>query len=414
VKDKKIEHAHDPREFVRGLQQILISDSKHIGFLFGAGTSMACKDGGSAESIIPGVQEMTQIVINKIVEINFKGALKQIEEELSAADIGFQIEYILSSIVQKEQVVGKETLCGLKKENFESLRKKIEEEIIEIVSVHKKKETFMKDLLHCDFALWVSHAARKYPVEIFTTNYDYLLELAFEYHNVNYFDGFVGSFEPFFSPSLVEDLKALPQYQKLWKLHGSLGWAYDEKSKKIIRRDRNENTIIVFPNFLKYDNSQKQPYVSFIDRLIRFISAEDSVLVICGYSFGDQHINEAIMTALEKTRGSHVIGLYYDELSEDSPVTKLSRKQPKLSIYGRRSAVIGGKYGKWKLKTEPSKDDSILIDLYFDEDAAMPIDSAPSSAFTWTGNGIFKLPDFEHFVTFLSSQAYEHSGIGAR
>ena len=30
---------HDPREFIRGLQQILISDSKRIGFLFGAGTS---------------------------------------------------------------------------------------------------------------------------------------------------------------------------------------------------------------------------------------------------------------------------------------------------------------------------------------------------------------------------------------
>lgn len=31
---------HDPREFVRGLQQILVSDSKRIGFLCGAGTSM--------------------------------------------------------------------------------------------------------------------------------------------------------------------------------------------------------------------------------------------------------------------------------------------------------------------------------------------------------------------------------------
>ncbi len=413
MKSKKIVNAHDPREFVRGLQQILISDSKRIGFLFGAGTSMASKRAASKESVIPGVQEMTQIVIDKIGKANFTRALKQIKEELSAANISFQIEYVLSSIIQKEQVVGKETLCGLKQADFESLRKEIEKEITEIVSVHKKRELFMRDLLHCDFALWVSHAARKYPIEIFTTNYDYLFELGLEYHSVNYFDGFVGSFEPFFSPSLVEDLKLLPQYQKLWKLHGSLGWAYDEKSKKIIRRDQNENTIIVFPNFLKYDNSKKQPYVSFVDRLIRFISADDSVLVICGYSFGDQHINEAVLTALEKTRGSHVIGLYYDELSEDSPVAELSRKQPKLSIYGRRGAVIGGKYGKWKLKTEPSKDDSILIDLYFDEDAAIPNVGSPS-AHTWIGEGIFKLPDFEQFVTFLSSQAYEHSEGGAR
>ncbi len=413
MKTKKIVTEHDPREFVRGLQQILISDSKRIGFLLGAGTSMACRKGVSRESVVPGVQKMTEIVISKIGNADYKKALKQIEEELKASGTGFQIEYILSSIIQKEHVVGKESLCGLKREGFESLRKEIEKEIVGIVSVHKKRELFIKDLLHCDFALWISHAARKYPVEIFTTNYDYLFELAFEHHNVNYFDGFVGSFEPFFSPSLVEDLRALPQYQKLWKLHGSLGWAYIEKDKKIIRRDHNEDTIIVFPNFLKYDNSKKQPYVSFVDRLIRFISADDSILVICGYSFGDQHINEAILTALERTRGSHVIGLYYGDLSEDSHVVNLSKKQPKLSIYGKRNAVIGGKYGKWKLKTEPSKDDSILIDLYFDEDAAVPGDGSPSKN-TWTGEGIFRLPDFEHFVTFLSSQSYEHTVLGAK
>ncbi len=409
MKSKTIINIHDPREFVRGLQQILISDSKRIGFLFGAGTSMSYKRGMSKESVIPGVQEMTRIIIDKIGEDNFKKALKQIEEELGAANMGFQIEYILSCIIQKEQVVGKEKLCGLKKEDFESLRKEIEKEIIEVVSVHKKREKFIKELLHCDFVLWVSHAARKNPVELFTTNYDYLFELALEYHNVNYFDGFVGSFEPFFCPSLVEDLKALPQYHKLWKLHGSLGWAYDDKNKKIIRRDQREDSIIVFPNFLKYDNSKKQPYVSFIDRLIKFVSSDDSVLIVCGYSFGDQHINEAILTALEKARASHVIGLYYDDLRQDSAVSELARKQPKLSVYGRRNAVIGGKYGKWKLKTEPSKDDSILIALYFDEDAAIP-SGGSASGHTWTGEGTFKLPDFENFVTFLSAQAYEQTG----
>jgi len=48
---------HDPREFVKGLQQILISDTKRLGFLFGAGTSMAVKDGANKDSVIPGVKE---------------------------------------------------------------------------------------------------------------------------------------------------------------------------------------------------------------------------------------------------------------------------------------------------------------------------------------------------------------------
>ena len=34
---------HDPTEYIRGIQQILISDKKRIGFLFGAGSSLAKK-----------------------------------------------------------------------------------------------------------------------------------------------------------------------------------------------------------------------------------------------------------------------------------------------------------------------------------------------------------------------------------
>lgn len=36
-----MEKVHDPREFIRGIQQILINNTIRIGFLFGAGTSMA-------------------------------------------------------------------------------------------------------------------------------------------------------------------------------------------------------------------------------------------------------------------------------------------------------------------------------------------------------------------------------------
>jgi hypothetical protein len=75
--------------------------------------------------------------------------------------------------------------------------------------------------------------------------------------------------------------------------------------------------------------------------------------------------------------------------------------QPKLSIYGKNNAVIGGKFGNWKLKTEPASDDSIIMSLYFDEDAIEP-DKA------WTGKGNFKLQDFANFVKFLNYLNYEN------
>lgn len=386
---------HDPREFVRGLQQILISDTKRIGFLFGAGTSTAVKENGEKDSVIPSVKEMTKRIIDSISERKYKEALEIIKKELEESKIDFYIEYILSNITQKEQVIGNEKLCGLTKEDFEKLRRKIEKEIIKLVSVHKKKDSFISNLLHCDFAQWIAQASRKSSIEIFTTNYDYLLELGLEYYDVPYFDGFVGNFEPFFNSSSVEDLKFLPQYTKLWKLHGSLGWYLDKRSNKIIRRYQDDSTIIVFPSLLKYDNSKKQPYVSFMDRLTQFIKEDDGVLFICGYSFNDQHINDVLLNALEKTRTSHVIALYFDELKDDSHVTKLGLRQSKLSIYGENNAVIGGNFGSWKLKTKPAKDDSIIIDLYFDEDAIEPDKE-------WTGKGNFKLCDFANFVKFLT------------
>ena len=42
-----MEITHDPSEYIKGLQQLLISDKKRIGFLFGAGSSMAKKDENS-------------------------------------------------------------------------------------------------------------------------------------------------------------------------------------------------------------------------------------------------------------------------------------------------------------------------------------------------------------------------------
>jgi hypothetical protein len=396
-----MEITHDPREFVRGLQQILISDKKRLGFLFGAGTSMATKEGTDNNSVIPGIIEMTKIIIDSISEEKYKSALKMIKKELDESKIEHYIEYILSNITQKEQVVGSEKLCGLTKDDFEKLRKKIEEEMIKLASVHKKKDSFIDNLLHCDFAQWIAQASRKIPVEIFTTNYDYLLELGLEYHSVPYFDGFVGSFEPFFSTSLVEDLKFLPQCTKLWKLHGSLGWYLDKESKKIIRRYQDDSTIIVFPSLLKYDNSKKQPYVSFMDRLSKFIKEDDGVLFVSGYSFSDQHINDVLLNALNRTRTSHVIALYFGDLKKDTHVAKLGKDQPKLSIYGKNNAVIGGKFGNWMLKTKPASDDSIIMNLYFDEDTI-------ESESTWTGKGNFKLQDFASFVNFLKYLNYEN------
>ena len=70
-----------------------------------------------------------------------------------------------------------------------------------------------------------------------------------------------------------------------------------------------------------------------------------------------------------------------------------------------KSAVIGRNFGDWQLKSEPTKDDTISLNLYFDEDG--PTDSEEfkkefKGTEKWTGKGEFILPDFSNLVIFLN------------
>jgi len=408
LSEEKVIYSHDPREYIRMLKQILISDSKKIGFLCGAGTSVAINKPG--KEFILAMQEMTVRVIEDIKkERKFVKAIEDIQKELEEKKEKFQLENILSAITQKASIIGAGKLSGLYGSGFEKLKNNVENQIKSSVSVHNNENLKIRDTPHYDFARWIVQASRKYPIEIFTTNYDYLFEMALEEHKAPYFDGFVGGYTPFFYADAIEqDDKSVPDWTRLWKLHGSLGWKYDAENKMVVKGNKNigecgkDGDIMIYPSTLKYINSKKQPYASLIDRLKDFVKQEDSVLFILGYSFGDQHINETIMSALNKSRSSHVYAFKRSDLKEDDEVAQLAMNQKKISVYGRRHAVIGGVYGKWKLKDEPQSKDAIDLDRYFDEDAAISIEE-------WGGQGDFILGAFEKYVKFLNVLSWNNS-----
>ncbi|PHR54450.1 MAG: hypothetical protein COA44_13115 [Arcobacter sp.] len=405
---------HDPSEYIKGLQQLLISDKKRISFLFGAGSSMAKKNTDSLT--VPSVHPLTNDIVDNLSETpKYKVLFDELKEELTE---NFNIETILSNFEQKIGVIGKSTLNGLNKEELDSLIEKYKEKIQEKISIHTEfTYEKAKSMVQVDFARWIGQVDRKFPIEIFTTNYDYLFELGLEYCNIPYYDGFSGSYKPFFNSESIEDMNFLPNQTKLWKIHGSLGWQIEEKTKKIIRTESSGKDILIYPSILKYNNSKKQPYESLMDRLSNFLKSDDSILIACGYSFGDEHINARIETALNTSTTAHVVFLYYDKywcdtdskykfrLSEEDSLYKAAIANSKMSVYGIRGAVIGGKYGEWKLKNEPDKDASVNIDLYFDEDFddSKEIGSQEVGSEGWSGKGDFTITDFSKLVNFLSS-----------
>lgn len=411
MEEKKI-ICHDPSEYIRNLQQLLVSDKKRIGFLFGAGTSLV-KNIDTGTAYVPAIQKMTTDIVESITNESYKNAIKEINKEIKNDEVNFTIETLLSKLELKKQVVGCGKINGLGKDDFIELIKLIKEQIHNKVSVQDSVDC--TKLVHTVFAEWIQKADRKNAVEVFTTNYDYLFEIAFEYNSLPYYDGFTGSHKPFFDGQSVDDLCFMPKQTKLWKIHGSLGWHYDEKIKKVVRTHPDEKDILIYPSTLKYDQSRKQPYTALGDRLTNFIKQDDTVLIVCGYSFGDEHINERINTALSMNPLGHVYVLLYDivwndgkkecSFKGDCALAKMAISNSKISVFASRSAVIGGVFGKWKLKREPDKDDSINIDKYFDEDACSDVSDEKGKELTqtWTGEGELIIPDFAKFVAFLKS-----------
>lgn len=379
---------HNPKQTIEQLKVILSNPSKKIGFLFGAGISAKYKDG---KDLIPTSQQLLT-TLRGIYNTEEKVAVSKIESEVGKKN--FNIETLLSKISEKEQAVGTEKLCGLDKRKLQQLRKNTEDQIRKLVSVHIDSGFKNDNINHLELARWIKNSNRKFAIEIFTTNYDYLLEISFEKHNVPYFDGFIGSYKAFFHPEWIERGNAVKEWTKLWKLHGSLGWTLEDKA--IVRISDTNNCAMIYPSYLKYDHSRKQPYLSYMDRLSDFIIQEDSVLFICGYSFGDEHINDTIVNALSRSRSSHVIVLKRGELIANETMTELALNNSKMSIYAKRSAVIGGKLKDWKLIKEPDKNESYnILDHGFKEDAVDPHSE-------WTGKGEFILGDFKDFTNFLS------------
>jgi hypothetical protein len=412
-------NTHDPREHIRGIHQILISDKKRIGFLFGAGTSFAT---GLPAVFVPAIEKMTKTIVAEVEAHSpaFAAAIKEIQAETELLKVAFNIETLLSSIEAKRAVIGGGKLNGLDATAFTELAKLVKTRVVKLVSVH---ETLLaedrKKLAHARLANWIQKARRRFPAEIFTTNYDYLFEIALEGSGIPYFDGFSGSFEPFFCPEAVEDVEAYHHLVKLWKMHGSLGWTYRDTDKAVIRQQSApEDSILIYPSHLKYNTSKKQPYVGLIDRLCAFLQQDDAVLFTCGYSFGDDHINERLVTSLRRGANSHVIAMYYDETwtedkkslfglaDEANSVRGLATHETggKMSVYGLRHAVIGGKFGEWRLRDEPKTTESIRVSQYFDEDAATPSKEAGERKGDerWEGTGRFLLPDFRKLTDFLN------------
>jgi hypothetical protein len=150
---------------------------------------------------------------------------------------------------------------------------------------------------------------------IFTTNYDLMSETALDRLGIPYCNGFSGTIERRFNPTtyryaLAEQLDlsnrkwaAVDSFVYLCKLHGSINWIEEGGSLFPIReipavKAESGKRVMIYPTPMKQNASFGSPYSDLFREFQGRIVRDQSVLIVAGYSFGDEHVNNLIFQAL--------------------------------------------------------------------------------------------------------------------
>jgi hypothetical protein len=359
--------------------------------------------GPQTRSLIPNVAELTQICVKEIRKLDpdgqpprFGPAYDAIEMEIRPKDRPTNVEDILSCVRRKLQAIGAaDTLSGLSANDLGQLERAICRTIA--AQVNPDPSNFPEKLPHEDFVRWIARMPRTHPVEVFTTNYDVLIETALEVERVPAFDGFVGCNRPFFCHDSLTRPESAPgaAWTRLWKIHGSINWRLDavRGRQRVVRTDPHNEGEMILPSHHKYDESRKQPYSALLDRLTRVLERDDAILFVCGYSFSDDHINAIIFDALEAKRRPHVIALQYADPEEGSVLKDRAARFLNLMVLGPRVAHIGARRGEWRLEEirgAPQIAQAFRLDAAADGEQP-------------TGTGTLLLGDFACFAEFLGA-----------
>jgi hypothetical protein len=338
----------DPRRQLSYLQQCLACDKKPLGLFLGAGCPTAIRvDDGEKGPLIPDIAGITLIVHDDLAKCPDCGPLLKIIEEQFANDgrTAPTMEDMLTHIRALRAVAGKDEVRGLTAGNLD----KLDDAICQCINRVVDKTLPDSETPYHRTASWVDAVRRENPIEIFTTNYDLLMEQAFEDTRVPYFDGFAGVRKPFFDLRAMEEDMLPPRWARLWKLHGSINW-YQVAGRGVFRGTTMEGGAskrVIHPSHLKYEESRRMPYLAMIDRLRAFMKQPTATLILCGYSFRDEHINEVIVQGLQSTLTTVAFALLFDGLATYSQATALALKRSNLSILARDGAVIGGQKANW-------------------------------------------------------------------
>ncbi|MCA9407182.1 MAG: SIR2 family protein [Candidatus Omnitrophica bacterium] len=229
---------------------------------------------------------------------------------------------------------------------------------------------------------FASRSGTRERLNIFTTNYDRIIEFGAELAGIRLIDRFVGTVNPIFRSSRLNidmhynppGIRGEPRYLEglahFTKLHGSLDWYY---SNDIVRKisvpfgaDNLEayfpkledkvnsvQSVMIYPNSSKDRETSEYPYVELFRDLASAVCRPNSTLIAYGYGFGDEHINRVIKDMIT-IPSSHLVIISYGDDGD-----RIQKFYHELKRPAQISLLIGNHFGDLK----------VLVDNYLPKPA---------------------------------------------
>ena len=122
---------------------------------------------------------------------------------------------------------------------------------------------------------------RRKPINIFTTNYDTLLEDALALNKIPYWDGFAGGAIAYRTQKYGEPVPKNGQRANLIKMHGSIDWFLCQKGYvwRVRENDcypKTDRQVLIYPQATKYIATQQDPFSTQFDLFRKSLNSPNS------------------------------------------------------------------------------------------------------------------------------------------
>lgn len=315
--------------------------SEHLSLLCGSGITNAISylaDAGGGTTMGAATFSQFKNEINQAAEVSAKASGREkgnIEDQIRTAN----------DLLRGLRILKRDAEANALDSDLNSIIASFAKSILEsekaiATAADEKREKAYSVLVN--FLLsFASRTGNRERLNIFTTNYDRLIEVGAELAGVHLMDRFVGTMMPIFRSSRLNldihynppGIRGEPRYlegvARLTKLHGSVDWVQNNNEIRRIGLPFGANDVapylnapglqranalklMIYPNSAKDRETAEYPYVELFRDFAAAICRPNSTLVTYGYGFGDEHINRVIHDMLT-IPSTHLVVISFDD-----------------------------------------------------------------------------------------------------